>query len=199
MDYGLTVTVPPVAEPVTLARAKAHLRIDHDDEDENIAAAIKAARMYAETHTSRYFLDQTIRVKLSAWPSDSVIWLEMFGANDVTAVDSVAYLDADGVSQTISAANYQSELSTNPPCIAPETDYAWPSVEAGRLYPITITLSVGAASPAALDPRIGQAILLTLGYWDSDRGDASLAANGASLGLPEGAKRLLDSIWTGAY
>lgn len=199
MDYGLTVTVPPVAEPVTLARAKAHLRIDHDEEDDNIAAAIKAARVYAEAHASRYFLDQTIRLKLSAWPSDSVIWLEMFGANDVTAVDSITYLDADGASQTVATADYQTELSTNPPCIAPSPGEVWPSVEAGRMYPITVTLSVGAATPAALDPRVGQAILLTLGYWDADRGDAGLASAGESLGLPEGAKRLLDSIWTGAY
>jgi len=46
----------PPAEPVTLAQAKAWLRVESgDDEDALIAGLIAAARMRAEAHTGRCF------------------------------------------------------------------------------------------------------------------------------------------------
>lgn len=198
-SYALTVLTQPTEEPVTLARAKRHLRIDHDEEDSNITAAISGARKYAETHTSRYFLEQTVRMKLAGWPCDGVIRLEPFGPNEVTEIAGFTYLDVAGDEQTVDAADYQAEFSANPPEIAPAPNTVWPVVEYGRRWPVAIDLTVGAASAADLDERIGQAILLTLGYWDADRGDADLATAAASMGLPAGAKRLLDSVWTGAY
>lgn len=200
-SYGLTVVDPPTVEPITLARAKEHLRIDHDEEDTNIEAAITAARQYAETHTGHYFMEQTVRLKLCEWPCDGVIRLEPFGANEVTAIEAFTYLDVNGDEQDVDAADYQTEFSTNPPIIAPapSASWVWPLLEQWRLYPITIDLTVGKATADELDRRIGQAMLLCLGYWDADRGDADLAQAAGSLGLPAGAKRLLDSVWTGAY
>ena len=42
-----------ITEPVTLAEAKLHLRVEHSDEDAYIGGLISAAREYAESFTNR--------------------------------------------------------------------------------------------------------------------------------------------------
>ena len=58
----LTETAQPETEPVSLDDAKAHLRIDHDADDDVIARLISVARMMAEEYTGRAFIRRT-----SAW------------------------------------------------------------------------------------------------------------------------------------
>jgi uncharacterized phiE125 gp8 family phage protein len=50
---------PPASEPVTLAEAKSHLRVDLNDDDTLINALITAARQMAEEYTRRAFITQT--------------------------------------------------------------------------------------------------------------------------------------------
>ncbi len=45
------LTTPPAIEPVTLAEAKAHLRIVHNDEDDAISRMIMSARRHLEQQT----------------------------------------------------------------------------------------------------------------------------------------------------
>jgi hypothetical protein len=56
---SLQLNTPPAQEPVTLAQAKAWLRVESGtDEDDLIAALIAAARARAEWHTGRAFVTQ---------------------------------------------------------------------------------------------------------------------------------------------
>jgi hypothetical protein len=58
----------PALEPVSLAEAKAFLRVEHDDDDEVIAALIAGARIHVETQTRRALITQSWRLTRDAWP-----------------------------------------------------------------------------------------------------------------------------------
>ena len=59
-------TLAPGAEPVTLAEAKDHLRLQHASEDELLAGLIRAAREDVERATGMALIDQTWRLALDA-------------------------------------------------------------------------------------------------------------------------------------
>ena len=59
-------TVEPALEPVTLAEAKAHMRLGHDSEDALIAGLIRAARDEVERTTGTALIDQDWRLALDA-------------------------------------------------------------------------------------------------------------------------------------
>ncbi|GGA54196.1 head-tail connector protein [Pelagibacterium lentulum] len=61
----------PVDEPISLAQAKAHLRIEDDAEDGLIESLIAAARTHLEAITGSALLRQTWRVVLDAWPDST--------------------------------------------------------------------------------------------------------------------------------
>ena len=58
----------PAAEPLTLAEAKLHLRVDDTADDALIGALITAARQHAEHDTRRALVTQTWKLALDASP-----------------------------------------------------------------------------------------------------------------------------------
>lgn len=58
----------PLLEPVTLAEAKAHLRVDHSDDDTYINGLISAARTYLEAYLGLALISRTYVWKISRWP-----------------------------------------------------------------------------------------------------------------------------------
>lgn len=65
---GLNVVVPAPILPVTLAAAKAHVRVDSDDDDDMLGAMIAAAVDYAEAFMGRALVEQTFDLTLDAFP-----------------------------------------------------------------------------------------------------------------------------------
>lgn len=76
----LTDLNPPPAEPITLAEAKAFLRVDHDDEDALIQTLIASARERLEAHLNIAMIQRPMQfvlasggtIKLPRWPIVSI-------------------------------------------------------------------------------------------------------------------------------
>ena len=77
---------PPLAEPVSLAQAKAHLRVGHGDEDALISSLIIAARRLVEARTGLALMPQGWKLLLDDWPEDGVVKLPLA---PVISVDEV--------------------------------------------------------------------------------------------------------------
>jgi uncharacterized phiE125 gp8 family phage protein len=97
-------TVAPTVEPITLAEVKSHIRQDASVgsiEDSMLTRWIKSAREQAENLTQRYFVEQTWRLELDAFPAA----IEL-PRGPVLSVQSVKYQDSNNVQQTLDPADY---------------------------------------------------------------------------------------------
>ncbi|HCZ17770.1 MAG TPA: hypothetical protein DHV85_25000 [Candidatus Accumulibacter sp.] len=121
----LKLITAPTAEPVTLAEAKLHCRVDGTDDDTRITAFISAARHLAEQKTGRAFSPQTWELVLDAFPAEIEVTI-----GPLTAVSSIKYLDTAGAEQTLAGAAYVVDADHLPARIVPATGYAWPGTAA---------------------------------------------------------------------
>lgn len=122
------VITPPAAEPVTLAQMRQHLRDDPDlpadaAEDDDLGSKIAAAREMLEHRLQRAIGDQVLEIALDAFPADGVK-LPMPPAREIV---SVAYVDADGVFQTMDPLGYWLDDYQSPAWLLPAAGTAWPT------------------------------------------------------------------------
>jgi uncharacterized phiE125 gp8 family phage protein len=156
----------PAVEPISLAEAKAHLRITHTDEDSLITSLIVAARNYVEGLANRPLVQRTYTLKLDRFPMHYEIILP---AGKVSAVSSITYVETAGTTQTLSANAYTLEAQRLPSSIVinPSTSSAWPTA---RFYAgissVTISYTAGYGATASTIPQaLRQAVLMAVGYW----------------------------------
>ena len=160
----LSLISPPAEEPVTLAEARAHLRLDAAEEDGLLSALVTAARTALEAETRRAFVTQYWRFTLDDWPSRP-IELPLAPVAEVTAV-KVALVS--GAMLTIDPAFYEVETRGEPPRIAAKRGQAWP-MPATRLAGIEVEFTAGYGAPAAVPQPLKQAILLLAAHWFESR------------------------------
>lgn len=83
------LVTPPALEPVTIADARAFLRISTESEDEILRRIIKTARELVEAETGLALVDQTWRLRVDRWPRSGRLAIFKYPVKAVTAV--VAY------------------------------------------------------------------------------------------------------------
>lgn len=144
---SLIVSVEPTAEPVTLAEAKIHLRVDHGELDDLITGLIKSARQAAEVFTRRAFVDTTFVYKIDTFPPSAYIDSRiLLPRSPLDSVSSVTYLDTNGDSQTLATSVYEVDTSSLPGRIRLKFDQSWPNT---RLHPEVVTITFIAGYGAA--------------------------------------------------
>ena len=162
----LTQLSPPAAEPLTLADAKPHLRVDADitEDDGLIAALIVTARQQAEHRTGRALVTQQWRLGLDRFADDSMD----LPLPKLQSVQSVTYLDADGVRQTLAGAEYDVVTDELVGRLLPAFGKTWPDC---RIRPGSVQVSYTCGYGAASDvPQSIKAwMLLAIGAWYENR------------------------------
>jgi uncharacterized phiE125 gp8 family phage protein len=85
---SLTVTTPPVNEPVSLALAKEWLRVDTGDtsQDNILAVTIAAARQAVEDYLNRALITQTLTWVMAGFDTRAPIWLPRIKASSITSI-----------------------------------------------------------------------------------------------------------------
>lgn len=182
-----------MAEPITVAELKAHLRLDHSDQDVYLATLIAAAREELEAATWKGFVLTARTVTLRSFPivfpcggswrsarnngrGDNAIYLPFPPLQSVT---SIVYLDSSGVAQTLSPSRYVVSPAHWPGTIEPVYGDYWPDV---REHPaaVTITFQAGYADAASVPAMVKHALKLIAGenYEHSEPTELSKASGG---------------------
>lgn len=102
----LRVTAPPVTA-ISLDEAKAHLRVDSTDEDTLITSLIAAAEQSIgpDSEYGIALAEQQWKLLRDDFPAcGDAIELRV---SQVTAIDSITYVDRDGATQTVSSSDYK--------------------------------------------------------------------------------------------
>jgi uncharacterized phiE125 gp8 family phage protein len=135
------ILTAPTLEPLSLAEAKAHLRVTANDQDALITLMITAVRQYAHTRTQRQLVAARYRMVLDCFPGE--IELPVAPALQVA---SIKYLDASGVQQTLSTSIYATELVSEPGRIAPVFGQIWP-LTLSQIGAVEVQWDAGHAAP----------------------------------------------------
>ena len=150
-------TVAPTTMPVSLAEAKAYLRVDHDDQDDLITAQIKAATAYLDGYAGilgRALVTQTWRQDFAGFADRLPL-----PVSPVIAIVSVSYFDGGNVQQTLDAGVYDLFADARGAYVTLRPGQVWP-VTFYRPDAVTITFTAGFGAAADVPEPIRQAILL---------------------------------------
>lgn len=187
----LKLITGPTVEPVSVAEAKAHLRVEHSDDDALIGALITAARQSAEHELGRALITQTHELVLDAFPV-AEIDLQL---PDVQSITSVKYIAADTATEvTLASTDYSLDADSTPCWLLPAyTVGDWPAtLDTTNAVRIRFVAGFGAAGtdvPAA----IRQWILLGIGTMYAQR--EAVAVGSALAELPRGYVGALLDPW----
>lgn len=173
---GYQLIAGPAGEPVSLAEAKLHLRVDLDmtDDDTLIAALITAARQYGEQITHSSFMTQTWRYVMDSFPGrylTSVPWGEEFTIpgnamvlekGPISAITSINYMDMSGTWQVMPASTYVADPSGHLARITPVFGQIWP-IPMPQIASVNVVFTAGYGAASSVPEGIKAWLKMRIG------------------------------------
>ena len=229
MKYrSLVRATDAVVNPVTLAEAKAHLRIDHSSEDTLISSLITTATRWAEDYCDRTFCHTQWRMSTDSFygnvGSPVQFGLRADGNNiegrqsvvpnldtelprppmvrsgTATAV-TITYTPAQGQSTaTLSASEYRVDRESTPGVCRPLYGQTWPS-HLLDFNSTTFTWWAGYSADGANVPGAAKSAILMLvaHLWKYREATSESSRLSVLHEVPYGVKALLDTLRWGSY
>ena len=191
----LQLVTPPAGEPISLAEAKQHLRVDGGDDDLLIGSLITAARQAAETITGRQLMTARWKLVLDAFPgpllmhagSGSSFSLPahaiLLAKCPVQSVVSVEYLDMNGTTQVLPASDYVLDAACEPARLSPVFGKTWPPT-LPQIGAVTVTFDAGYGSASEVPEGLKSWIKLRVGSLYGHREEMAVLSRGRIDPLP---------------
>jgi uncharacterized phiE125 gp8 family phage protein len=185
----LQLITPAAEEPVSLAEAKLHLRVESADDDALIGALISAARQAAETLTGRQFVTARWKLVLDSFPGPSLMGVPaglpfslpahaiLLPKCPVQSVFAIRYLDMSGTTQTMPRADYTADTACEPARVTPVFGSAWP-VSLPQIGAVTLVFAAGYGDAASVPAGIKSWIKLRVGSLYAHREEVALLTSG---------------------
>jgi uncharacterized phiE125 gp8 family phage protein len=175
----------PLVEPVTLDEAKAYLRVEHDDDDDIIAALIAGARVHVEAQTRRGLITQSWRLIRDAWPGNGRIAVLPAPLQALTAA---RVYRLDGSTQAMDPQAFAVDVASTPARLSFASGA--PPAPGRPIGGIELDIDVGYGDePADVPADLRQAIRALVAHWYENRGVIALGESVAM--LPEQVAALL--------
>lgn len=162
---ALKLIVPATELAISLADAKAHLKVDVADDDTLITAYITAATEMAEQATGRAIMPQTWELTLDAFP-------DAFEITRIPAlsVTSLKYWDATGTQQTLGTGLYTLDNADDyaSAYVVPAYGGTWPTARE-QINAVALRYVAGYAAAANVPDSIKAWIKLQVGAMYENR------------------------------
>jgi uncharacterized phiE125 gp8 family phage protein len=155
----------PASEPVPLDTARAHLRVEHAEEDELIQGYVSAARSYAESYMGRALLAGLWELTMDAFPrAGKAIRIPR---PPLIEVEEVAYASASSGWVVLAPGAYEWGGDDDLGWVVP-VDGRWPTA---RSVPgaVRVRFRCGYPDPAFIPREVTQAILFTVAHFYANR------------------------------
>lgn len=173
----LKLKTAPTVEPVTLEKAKLHLKVDSADDNVLITALITTARQLAEKETKRAFITQTWEMILDSAKNEIEI-----PKPPLQSVTSIKVIDDAGNETVVDSSYYDVDASENSPGrVRIKSGCSWPPHRGFASFIIEFKVGYGDAAEDVPE-TLKQAVLQIIGHLYDNRGSED---------LPPGAKALL--------
>ena len=170
----LKLVTPPDEEPVTVEEVKAHLRIDHDAEDDLLAGFVAAARARLEELLGRSLMPQTWELILDGWPAGQTLALPR---PPLLSVESITYRDASGADVVLHPAGYLADPDSEPGrIILPGwlSGQRWPDAALWPLHPVRVRYAAGYAEAESVPAPLRLWLKQAAGWLYERREEADL-------------------------
>jgi len=156
----------PATEPVTLAEAKTHCRVDTSDDDTYLTALINLGRIYVEDILDITMITTVWEARYDVFPLwELTLPRPPMAAQTVTVI----YRDESGTNQTItSVAGFQADPYVTPGRIYPLYNGVWPAVR-GDENSVTVRWTAGYGAAASVPQNLKHLVLLLVAHWYANR------------------------------
>lgn len=164
---SLRLITAPADEPVTLADARLHLRVDDTDEDALIASLISAARARVEWYTGRALITQSWVLWCDRWPVSGIIEIPLA---PLIRVQSLTLYGTDDSPLLMNGVQYRVDTVSAPGRVQMKGGFT-PPVALRSLNAVALEFDAGYGDAAAVPAAFRQAILCIIADLYQHRGD----------------------------
>lgn len=197
MSYSLTRTAGPLVEPVSVADAKAHLRVDGDEDNLYIASLISAAREWVESYLDRTLIHTQWTLRLETLGEEIELPRPPMATAAAHTAVAVTYTLESGETATLSTQTYRVDRNSTPGEITPVYGQTWP---AHRIDDNSVSVTWWAGyGPSGTDvpAAIRHAMLMLVAFWYDHR--SAVLVGSVSKQLEFAVESLLSSQKWGSY